>query len=354
MRALHPLVSLTVTWTGLLGFSLVLQHGAVNPTTAALGLLVIVLATSAVSRIAVAVANALAATVCFNYFFVPPVGTLHVADWHNWISLAAFVVTGFVASGLSATADARARDVVLRQNEVALARQKADLAAALLASMGHDLRTPLTAIGVAVDNLKDDELPAAQRRAQVELAQAELGRLNRLVREILEMARIEAGAVSIQREWVTPADLVDAACANLRPVLDGRRLHIDADDRMAVFVDPRLTAAALAHLLENASQYSPAGESIDIEGRVDAVGLQLTVRDRGPGLAADELGRVFERFYRGHQAARTTGGSGMGLAITRGLLAAESGRVWAENSPDGGARFSIRVPARCRPVDEEV
>jgi signal transduction histidine kinase len=112
-----------------------------------------------------------------------------------------------------------------------------------------------------------------------------------------------------------------------------------------VRLDPRLTATALAHLLENAAQYSPDGSDIRVNASVGADGLTIQVRDRGPGIAAADLPRLFERFYRGEAARSRTSGTGMGLWIVRGLLAAQSGHVWAENCPDGGAQFTIRVPA---------
>jgi two-component system sensor histidine kinase KdpD len=125
-----------------------------------------------------------------------------------------------------------------------------------------------------------------------------------------------------------------------------------SEDRV-VHVDPRLTSAALARLLENAAQYSPPGSSIMVAHDVSADGLLLTVEDQGRGIADIDGPHLFEPFYRGGQGGRHTSGTGMGLAIARGLLAAEHGRVWAENRPEGGARFSILVPAPSRPAPAE-
>jgi two-component system, OmpR family, sensor histidine kinase KdpD len=119
---------------------------------------------------------------------------------------------------------------------------------------------------------------------------------------------------------------------------------LDVDTAESAQVDPRLTSAALAHLLENAGQYSPAGSPITVSARVDASGLSLSVRDHGPGIDPQDAQRLFEQFYRGARAQHRSFGTGMGLAITRGLLAAQGGRVWAENHPDGGAVFTLSVP----------
>ena len=123
--------------------------------------------------------------------------------------------------------------------------------------------------------------------------------------------------------------------------------HVEGDD--LVRLDPRLTASALAHLLENAAQYSGAGSAIIVGCRVLAGNLTITVRDRGPGIPGPDLPRLFERFYRGGETKRRVSGTGMGLSIARGLLAAEQGRVWAENCADGGAQFTIAVPVHVKP-----
>ena len=115
-----------------------------------------------------------------------------------------------------------------------------------------------------------------------------------------------------------------------------------------VRLDPRLTAAALAHLLENAAQYAPAESTIDVSASTSADGLEISVRDRGPGITPVDLPQLFDRFYRG-AASRGRAGTGMGLSIARGLVAAEHGRVWAENCAEGGARFTIAVPAKMKP-----
>ncbi len=465
-----------------------------SPTTVALVLLLVVLGTATRARLPVAIGASIAAMLSFNFFFLPPVGTLTIADPENWVALIAFLVVSVLASHLSTAVRSRADEAVARRNEVtrlfdlsrdvllatettgavdALAahvarrfeltavaiclpgaggwtihqggteplpldtasldaalvraqgvlesnarrrdrggraadgpdrgvwlvplrhgtkavgllatasaaldtsaldavagvvaiaieraqllaerdateqvRQRADLASTLLASLSHDLRTPLTAIGVAVANLAR-ALPADERRAQSDAAVAEVGRLTRLVQDILDMARIDAGAIALDRQWVAASDIVDAALAHVRHALSGRALQIDAGDALEVELDPRLVSAALAHLLENAAQYSPSDRLIAVAARIDRDGLHVCVTDQGPGLDPGELEHLFERFYRGAAGRRSAFGTGMGLSITRGLLAAAGGRVRAENMASGGARFSIHVPGPVRPA----
>ena len=230
----------------------------------------------------------------------------------------------------------------------ALTKQSEELKTALLASLGHDLRTPLTAIRVAASNLTSNALTGDERGQQGEVILTEVERLTRLFQNILDMARIDAGALSAEEHWTHPTELIEAARAQVEQTLQRHTIAVDVDPDLPVRLDPRLTATALAHLLENAAQYSPAGTVIAITTRMTPDGLILEVRDHGPGISRADLPHVFDRFYRGNAASTRVSGTGMGLAIARGLLAAEHGRLWAENCADGGTRFTIVVPATMR------
>ena len=227
-------------------------------------------------------------------------------------------------AGVVAIAIERAQFLAER-DAAELVRQKADLASALLASLSHDLRTPLTAIRVAVENLRE-ELPADERR---------------------EQSRGDLGAESLTPGPGHPRHGRDRrrrhpcrsrlghgrrgrGCGDrLRQTHARRTSAVNAAGDLEVEIDPRLASGALSHILENAAQCSPAGREIAVNARVDHDGLHISVTDQGPGLDAGELEHLFERFYRGQSARQTTFGTGMGLSITRGLLAAAGGRVWA-------------------------
>jgi len=231
-----------------------------------------------------------------------------------------------------------------------LARQSEELKSALLASLGHDLRTPLTAIRVAATNLQASWLDEPERREQSQIVLAEVERLTRLFDDILDMARIDAGAVATDPQWVHPAQIVESAREQVAHGIAAREVRVNVRSETLVRLDPRLTAAGLSHLIDNAAKYSPPDAPIDVDVSVADGELVIAVRDHGPGLAPADLPRLFDRFYRGAQAARVSG-TGMGLAIVRGLLAVERGRVWAENCADGGARFSIAVPVEQKPLE---
>jgi two-component system sensor histidine kinase KdpD len=231
-----------------------------------------------------------------------------------------------------------------RQTEVV--RRSAELRRALFASMSHDLRTPLTAMTVAATNLNATGLDDANRVEQAAIVLQQSQRLNRLFQNIVDMARVEADAVVPEPEWGAAADVVEAARRLVDPALAPARVHvIDHLGERIVRIDPRLMASALAHVLENAAHYAPADSPIDVT--IDAVGGEVTfaVRDRGQGVAAAERAKLFDRLFRGAASVQNPLGSGLGLAITRGLLAAQRGRVWADNHPEGGAVFTLAVPA---------
>jgi two-component system, OmpR family, sensor histidine kinase KdpD len=247
-------------------------------------------------------------------------------------------------AGVVAIAIERAQFLEERK-DAELTRQSEALKTALLASLGHDLRTPLTAIRVAATNVKASWLTEADRTEQSELILAEVERLTRLFENVLEMARIDAGAIPTKPRWAHPSEIVAAARDQVEQTLRGHVLDIHIDPDVPVRVDPRLTATAAAHLLENAAQYAPTGTTIHVRAGVTDEGLTINVRDHGPGIQTADLPHLFERFYRGTAAKSRASGTGMGLWIARGLLAAEQGLVRAEMSPGGGAQFTIVVPA---------
>ncbi len=310
--------------------------GVTNPTSVALSFLLIVLVVAAVSSWRVAVATSLMAFFSFNFFFLPPTGTLAIADAQHWVALFTLLFVSLVASYLSSEVRQRADEATKAE----VARHSAELKSSLLASLGHDLKTPLTALTVAANNLNASWLTDEQRLEQADIVRAELARLNRLFQNLIDMARIESHAVTAEREWVAPADIIEAATQQVESSLVQHRLDVDSgNESLLVSLDPRLTSAALAHVLENAAQHSASGSAISVTVHALANEVRFVVRDRGIGLS-DKPRRA--------QGSSGRVGSGMGLSISRGLLSAEGGRVWGEDHPDGGASFTLAVPVESR------
>lgn len=315
--------------------------GHTNPTTTALVFLLVVLGSATRARLWVASAVSILAFLGLNYFFMPPYGTFAIADAENIIALAVFLAVSLIASSLSTAARDRA-----------LARQSAELTSTLLASLGHNLRTPLTAIRVASDNLQHEGLAETDRREQTDVIRTEVNRLQRLFDQVHDLAQVDAGTVTAHAEWVSLLAIYDAALDRIAGSVGGRDVRVTRNSDELVYVDPRLTAGALAHVLENAAQYSPSHTPIDVTLSLDTDGLMCVVRDYGSGIAPDDLAHVFDAFYRGRSAERRPAGTGMGLSIARGLLAAERGRISAARLPEGGSAFTIRVPGPRRPPAE--
>jgi two-component system sensor histidine kinase KdpD len=323
-----------------------------NTTTVALLFLLVVLVVAAVSSRTVAVVTSLIAFVCFNFFFLPPVGTFSIASGENIVALVVLLAVSLIGSHLSHQSRQRAHTAITlaqQRNDAEEGKRNADAKAALVASLSHDLKSPLTALTVAAGNLEMPGLPEDQRIEQLRLLQREVARLKRLFDSLIDMASVETKSRTAELEWVHPADIVEAACLHAAIALRARTVDVhDESGSKVVHLDPRITSAALGHVLENAAMYSPASAPISIDLTAGADEVVFAVRDHGSGLPAHEVDRIFDRFYRGAAAASNPCSSGMGLAITRGLLAIQGGRITARNHPDGGALFTLAVPAPSR------
>jgi two-component system sensor histidine kinase KdpD len=224
-------------------------------------------------------------------------------------------------------------------------RQADSLKAALIASLSHDLRTPLTTIKALASKLRSRALPEA---ASIE---EEADRLNRLVTDLLDLSRLNAKAMPIRPELNTAEDLIGAAVQRVAGAAGSQRLVILHGDReaeaepLAGEFDFVQSLRALVNLVENALKYSPAGTPVELSAVRCGPRLEFRVADRGPGVAEAERQRVFEPFYRAPGAAADVGGAGLGLAIASRLAAEQGGEVRHENREGGGSIFTLALPA---------
>jgi two-component system phosphate regulon sensor histidine kinase PhoR len=217
-----------------------------------------------------------------------------------------------------------------------------------VANVSHELRTPLTAIRGYVEALSDDVVDAADRRRFLEIITRQTVRMERLAKDLLRLAQLEAGQEPPQYAPCAVADLFAGVVSDLRPAIDAKRQLVDfrVDAPAAVIVaDPVQLHDALRNLVDNAVLYSPEGARITLEARLEGGEILVSVSDEGPGIPSADVNRVFERFYRVDKGrSRESGGTGLGLAIVKHIVERMDGSVHAANGAPRGAVFTIRLP----------
>jgi two-component system sensor histidine kinase KdpD len=243
-----------------------------------------------------------------------------------------------------------------RQAEILQTTEK--LQAALLNSISHDLRTPLSTVSGAISSLLEAEqagekLERATRLDLLENADEEADRLNQLVGNLLDMTRLEAGTMRVRKRLSDVQDVIGSALVQASKRLVGHPIltHIP-DDLPPVAMDFVLVVQALYNLLDNAVKYSPAGAEIEVTAAVVNQDLRITVGDRGLGIPMEDMDRIFDKFYR-VQRPDGVSGTGLGLSICRGIVEVHGGRIWAENRPAGGTNFCFTLPLEAEEISQE-
>jgi len=229
--------------------------------------------------------------------------------------------------------------------EAEVLRRTDELRTALLNAVSHDLRTPLSSIMASAGSLlqADVQWNEEERREFAQAIQQDAQRLNRLVGNLLDLSRIEAGSIRPEKSWYDLSSLIDEASARLRdPSRD--RLVVDVPEGLPpVEFDYVEIDQVITNLIENACKHTPAGTNVMVSARISGGDMEVEVADRGPGISADVMAHVFEPFCRGRDGAGVLG-SGLGLAVAKGLVEAHGGRIWVDNGPEGGARFFFTLP----------
>jgi two-component system sensor histidine kinase KdpD len=236
--------------------------------------------------------------------------------------------------------------------QIQLLQRTDALRAALLSSVSHDLRTPLASIKAAATSLlqEDVQWDDEARRSFIMSIEREVDRLNRLVGNLLDMSRIEGNALKPEKEWYPIDELIHDVLGRMQPLIQGRDVQTYLPgDLPPVELDYLEIDQVLTNLVENAVRYTPQGSPIEISAQVDGEQMDISVADRGPGIPASKMEHIFDKFYRVLDVQRDGThpiGSGLGLAVSRGLVEAHGGRIWAENREGGGAIFRFTLPFR--------
>jgi two-component system sensor histidine kinase KdpD len=231
--------------------------------------------------------------------------------------------------------------------EAEILRRTDELKTALLNTVSHDLRTPLSSIIASAGSLlqQDVRWTEDERRDFARAIEEEAERLNRLVGNLLDLSRIQAGSLMPQRSWYDLSALVDDVLGRLRSVTSRHQVVVSVEEELPpVFLDYILIDEVFANLIENAVKYTPPGSEIAVRAIRTNGAVRVEVEDRGPGFPPEALPRLFEPFYRVQREGQTARGTGLGLAVAKGLVEAHGGQIWAENRKTGGARLVFTLP----------
>jgi K+-sensing histidine kinase KdpD len=345
-----------------------------NTTTIGFALLLGVLFTAIHMGSRPALAASVVAMLGYNFFFLPPILTLTIADPQNWVALAAFSVTAFVTGQLSASAREKAVEAMTAKqeterlyNELQIAFDKASQAeaikrselmkSALLDAVTHDLRTPLTSIRAAATTLRKAQrmgqtLDSELQSELIELVDEESLHLGQIISSFVELARIEAGDLMLKTTWGSLNDVVQAAIKRAQSLLVKHPVLVDIPDTLPLMhIDVRALVEVLYTLLDNARKYSPDSSEIYITARHIGADIEVSVADQGHGIHKDDRMRVFDKFYRGKDAINdrlnSPGGLGIGLSVAKAIVEAHRGSIWVSDAPQSkGATIAFRIPIR--------
>jgi K+-sensing histidine kinase KdpD len=292
------------------------------------------------------IACAVASVLAFDFLFVPPVFTWQFADKQ-------YLVTGFVLLlvGLVISTFATRSRIT---SQAALAAREEQLRNSLLASISHDLRTPLAVIAGSASSLRDEKakLSEAEQRQLINTLYDEAQHMSTMVSDLLDMTRLLAGRIVLDRQWYPLEELVGAAIERCKARLSEHRVQTRLDSSLPMLhVDAVLMEKLLVNLIENAAKYTPTGTSITISGELLGKDIVISVEDEGSGIPPGIEERVFEKFFRAHPESALPG-SGLGLSICRAIAEMHGGTIAAGNRPGGGAVFVVTLQAEHPPMTE--
>ena len=275
----------------------------------------------------------------FNFLFLAPVHTLALRESENWVALAVYLTVGVVVGELATRSRRLARQAV----EAETLRQSDAVKTAVLHAVSHDLRSPLTAIRAASEGLESPttRLDAGEREELLETIAIEVRRLERLVDNLLDLSRLEAGPATRIPELWTLDTLLASALEQLGREADRVQTTVEADAGVVRVDGPQLHRV-LVNLLENALKFSSPVDPVEVIVAGDGSRVTVSIRDRGPGVPEADRDRIFDAFERSDRAGP---GSGLGLAIARGFAEANGGRIWVEPAATGGSTFVLELPA---------
>jgi K+-sensing histidine kinase KdpD len=338
-------------------------HSQLNLATVSLALLLSVLFIATVFGSRPAFLASVVGVLCFNFFFLPPLYTFTIAEPQNWIAFAAFLATALTAGQLSAKARQRAEEAEKlyrelqnafeKASEAEALRQSEKLKSSLLDAVTHDLRTPLTSIKASVTTLIEDEsehiLDTEGRAEFLEIINEETDRLNEFIEGIVGIAKIEANALHLRKNWSVVEEIINNSIDRAKNQLNSKHILIKIERELPnIFVDAHSVSEVVYTLLDNAAKYSPKESKIRISARrAENEMVEIAVEDQGKGIAEEMREKVFSKFFRVSDGDihSTESGLGLGLAIARGIIESQGGKIRIEDGGDDfKTKFVFNVP----------
>jgi two-component system, OmpR family, sensor histidine kinase KdpD len=284
-----------------------------------------------------AIVTSVLSVITFDFFLVPPYLTFNVHDFEYLFTFATFLAVGIIVSTLTS----KVREQIVQ-------RQTEKLQSALLNSISHDLKTPLVSITGALSALleSDSRLDAQQVKELLTTAHGESERLNHFVNNLLDMTRTESGVLRISKKPCDLRDFMGACFEQFKSRIGNRNIKIDfPKDIPEVAVDFPYMLKAFTNIIDNAFKYSPDGSPVEVMVYRDGNKVRIAVRDQGCGIPKEDLGRIFDKFYR-VQSAENVLGTGLGLSISKNIIEAHGGHISAEGIFGKGATFIVELPIK--------
>ncbi|MGB8130377.1 MAG: ATP-binding protein [Candidatus Angelobacter sp.] len=301
----------------------------------------------------------------FNFFFIGPYYSFLITRPEDVVAFVVFVTTAVLVGQLSSRLEKRVLLTEKQGKELVHVRGKFERAAAqaaeadalrkseqlktaLLDAVTHDLRTPLTSIKAAISTIRAESVSPEVQRELFEVIEEESDRLNHFIQGMMDLAKLQAGEVTLASRSVAPEEMVEDALLRTGPLLDGHPVEVAiASGLPSPKVDPRLISQVIFTLLENAAKYSGPSAKITVSVQQKEDNICFAVNDEGPGIPSELRGKVFEKFFR----AGSQPGLGMGLAIARGIVQAHGGKIWIEDGPQSkGISVQFTVPLDDAPI----
>lgn len=290
--------------------------------------------------------TAVVSALIWNFFFIPPVFTLHIGETQDALMALIFIAVALINVVLTTKIrqfEKAARDKQEKENTIRLYNT-------LLNSLSHELRTPIATVIGAADTIRENEtrLTDAQKKELINEIGIAGTRLNRQVENLLNMSRLESGMLKIKRDWCDVNELIYGIAERNRSMTQCNIIFTPHDKLPLYDLDRGLVEQVIQNILWNAIQHTSPETVIRISTASVANGCEITIEDNGPGFPENEIGRVFEKFYRSTQS--TTGGTGLGLSIAKGYIEAHGGTIRLRNISSGGCEFKIMIPAEASTI----